>query len=56
MNTVHYNMEPLDNRLAMGWTIHEPNPCDGEIFRTRQVWLWNPPVLLPGGKTAGEWC
>jgi hypothetical protein len=56
-------MEPLDKRLVMGWTVQEPNPCDGEIFRTRQVRLWNPPAsctirtgLLPGGKAAGEWC
>ena len=44
LNTVHYNMKPLDKRLVTGWTIQEPKTSDGEIFRTRQDRLWSPPA------------
>jgi len=43
----------------MGWTVQGKNPGGGEIFRTRPVRPWGPPIVLnngyrvfPGGKAA----
>jgi hypothetical protein len=49
-------------KIAIGWTVRELNPGEGEICRTRPDWSWGPPSLLyngyrflPGAKAAGAW-
>jgi hypothetical protein len=36
-------------RLSTGWTVRGSNPGGGEIFHTRPVRPWGPPILLYNG-------